>query len=87
MTDYYSNKLKIITESLVNLDHVKDDILFPSDILQISDQLTKKLKSFWPTIITKHGYKISILIFFNNFTNNYPFFYFLHMSKLTVNYA
>jgi len=46
MTDYYSNKLKIITESLVNLDHVKDDILFPSDILQISDQLTKKLKSF-----------------------------------------
>ena len=46
MTDYYSNKLKIITESLVNLDHVKDDILFPSDIPQISDQLTKKLKSF-----------------------------------------
>ena len=63
MTDYYSNKLKIITESLVNLDHVKDDILFPSDIPQILDQLTKKLKSFWPTIITKHGYKISILIF------------------------
>ena len=60
MTDYYSNKLNIITESLVNLDHVKDDILFPSDIPQISDQLTKKLKSFWPTIITKHGYKILI---------------------------